>query len=605
MRSTLALLALAWLVAPPAAAQTRTEMAPMRDGVRLATDLYLPAGDGPFAALLVRTPYDKGALTEAGDGVSALGMAVVVQDMRGRFASEGVDCVFRCDAEDGQDTMAWIAAQGWYGGPIVTYGGSALGIVQYMAAPGAPDDLAGMWVEVGTPTVYEHAFFQGGAFRQRMIEGWLENQGSAFFLDDVKAHPTMDAFWESVQTDGRFAEVNVPAVHWGGWYDIFLQGTIDAFRGYQHQGGDGARGQQMLVMGPWVHGGWGRREQGDLVFPEASIAPPLGDNFPVRWVLHRAGILREDTIDALDPVHYWVLGDVDDPAAPGNEWRSASDWPIPTAPVRVYLGPDGALAEACPPDGGGSTPWTYDPAAPTPTAGGANLILPSGPHDQRAVEARDDTVVFETGPVDAPLEITGRVRAHLFVTTDTVDTDVVVRLTDVYPDGRSMLVLDGVQRLSARNGPDRLEPVTPGEVVQVTVDLWSTSIVLAPGHRLRVSIGSSNAPRFWPNPNDGTSYGGDPTPAVAHVAVHHAADHPSWIELPDPTRDPSSVLVCGETPTIDAGVAADAGSPGDAGRASSTEDGGCGCRVTRAPSTLGGLLFALLLAAAALRRSAS
>lgn len=611
---------------PCFAAPTSTVAVAMRDGVQLATDVYVPDGPGPFPVVVMRTPYDRASGTGTGDALRDAGVATVVQDMRGRFDSQGTDCIFRCDGDDGFDTLAWVEQQSWCNGRVVTWGGSALGIVQYMAAVHAPPVLDAMWADVATPSAFEHMLFQGGAFRQSMIEGWLQGQGSEFFLQDLAAHPFDDGFYDPVQTSDRFSLVTVPAVHYGGWYDIFGQGTIDAFVGYQHEGGAGAKGKQKLVMGPWTHA-INTVAAGELVYPDnASGVPGGSDEMLVTWLLYHLGLNPDPAgVDAIPAVQYYVMGDVGDPGAPGNEWRSANDWPVPAAPVRMHLHPDGTLSESCPSTDGGTTGYSYDPLDPTPTIGGANLLIPAGPMDQSAVEARPDVITFTTPVLTAPMEITGRVKAFLWVETDVVDTDVVVRMTDVHPDGRSMLVLDGVLRLGYRNGAKALAPMTPGEPELVAVDLWSTSIILNAGHRLRVSITSSNAPRFWPNPNDGTTYGQVSNPVVANVAILHDAAHASYIELPDPNRPEDAINVCwqgggdagmDEPDVSDSGQdvvvmedggadggadgAADGGAAGGGGGGSVTtpkpgdEDGGCGCRVG-ADQPLRGPGFLLLI----------
>ncbi len=571
----LAGLAVSLIVCAPATAQpTSTIMVPMRDSVALATDVYLPPGPGPFPVVLIRTPYDKDGALDIGNGLRDAGVATVAQDLRGRFASQGVDCVFLCDGDgalkDGYDTIAWIHEQPWSNGHVVSWGGSALGIVQYMAAPTQPPGLSAMFVMVGTPNVYQDAFYQHGAFRQSLLEGWLQAQGSAFFLDVLAQHPFDDGFYDSVQTANRYGLVDVPAVHVGGWFDIFAQGTIDAFVGYQHHGANGAKGKQKLVMGPWTHAGIGGTQQGELTFPAQAAQPPVSiDDLQVRWLSYYLGLQPDAAdVDAIPTVQYYVMGAVDEAGAPGNEWRTATDWPVPAAPVRMYLQPGGKLAEDCPPASGGASTYTYDPANPTPTHGGANLVLPAGPQDQRTIEARSDVLTFSTPPLAQPIEVTGQVRAHLLVDTDAVDTDLVVRLTDVYPDGRSMLILDGIQRLGYRHGPTALEPVPAGQVIEAVVDLWSTSIVFAAGHRIRISVTSSNAPRFWANPNDGTTYRGPSSPIPATVSVHHEASAASYLEIPAPQRDPASIVTC-KSPAQDAGAeaatdAADAVTPTDA-----------------------------------------
>lgn len=608
---------------------TATVMVEMRDKVKLATDVYLPSGGGPFPAVMMRTPYGKAGQQALGDGLRDIGIAMIVQDMRGRFDSEGVDCVFRCDGDgdlkDGYDTVQWLATKPEFNGHLVTYGGSALGIVQYLNASASPPALDAMWVQVATPTLYDHGFFLDGVFRKELMEKWLENQGSAFFLQEIVNHPAGDPFWTPIQTSSSFADVQVPAVHLGGWYDIFTQGTIDAFVGYQHQGGSGAKGKQKLIVGPWTHGGMGSTKQGDLTYPDNAAQPdPTINDLLSLWLGHYLGVVPNQAgIDAMPAVLYYVMGDVTDSASPGNQWRTADDWPVPASPSRWYLHPSAALSRACPSDGNLETGYQYNPSDPSPTIGGSNLNIPAGPMDQSPVEQRKDIVLFTSDILSSPVEVTGRVKAHLFVSIDAPDTDVVVRLTDVYPDQRSMLVADGAVRLAARGGNGTHQPVAVGEIVEAIVDLWSTSLVFNKGHRIRISVTSSNSPRFWPNPNDGTSYGQQSQPRPVQVTLHHSAAHPSFIELPDPTLAPveSCVVDAGIDAdsggaagagtggaASDASVPADASAAGAAGRAGGNpgdwedDGGGCGCRMREAGNSQWLWLLAALIGVLPRRR---
>ncbi|MBI5528672.1 MAG: CocE/NonD family hydrolase [Deltaproteobacteria bacterium] len=529
------------------AAVTATEMVPMTDGAKLATDVYLPAQGGPWPVLLARTPYDKDGMTQTGNDIQKSNLAAaVIQDTRGRFHSEGTDCIFACDADDGADTIAWIVSQPWCNGKIMTHGGSALGIVQYMLAPKNAAGLVGMIVDVATPDLYDF-MFPGGVFRQHDVEGWLAGQGSTFWLDNIKQHPFLDAHWEPVTASRRFGEVNVPAIHAGGWFDIFTQGTIDAFVGYQTRGGAGARGKQKLVIGPWSHGARGK-EQGEMVFPDNATqdAIKLGDT-TFTWMVHYLGIQnREEQIDAIPAVQYYTMGACGETGAPGNEWREAEEWPIPAAPTRYYLHEGGKLLTECPAADAWTDSWTYDPADPSVTVGGANLTLPAGPFDQSgAVESRSDVAVYSTEVLPAPVEVTGRTTAHLWVSVDTPDTDLNVRLTDVYPDGRSMLVTDNPLRVATRGKEDGIELLKSGEIVEAVVDVGSTSMIFNKGHRIRIIISSSNSPRFFPNPNNGEYYGTTKPLRKATVALYHDADHPSYLEAPNPDLDPAEVNACG------------------------------------------------------------
>lgn len=508
-------------------------MVPMRDGVRLATDVYLPQGDGPWPTVLIRTTYSRqDGMAGLADILNVAGYAVVVQDTRGRFDSKGTDSGFFDATQDGQTTLEWIATQPWCDGRIGTWGPSALGIVQYMLAPGAPQALRCQTVLIATPDLY-HAGSQGGVARQALIEGWLSWQGSEFLIEEWLSHPLEDDYWDAADISGRYSEVHVPALHIGGWYDIFTQGTLDAFVGYQEQGGAGAAGRQHLVMGPWTHFGLGGLEQGELVYPDNAGMDPLElMQLTLDW--YKACLLgQEGRADDWPPVRYYVMGDVDDPEAPGNVWREADAWPPPATDLSLYLRAEGRLDGMPPAAGEGSDTFVYDPADPSPTVCGANLTLPAGPCDQREVEARDDVLIFSTPPLERPLEVTGRVRARLWLVSDAPDTDLAVRLTDVYPDGRSMLVTDGILRARFR-GLDftREELMTPGTPYELEIDLGSTSIAFNAGHSIRIIISSSNAPRFDVNPNTGAPLHANDGIRIANNTILHDAEHPSALLLP-------------------------------------------------------------------------
>jgi putative CocE/NonD family hydrolase len=233
------------------------------------------------------------------------------------------------------------------------------------------------------------------------------------------------------------------------------------------------------------------------------------------------------------PVTYYVMGAVGEANAPGNEWRTADHWPVPAAESRYYYHADGSLTPEPPTEDQASRTYTFDPAKPVPTLGGAELFPPAGPTDQRPGENRPDVLVFTTPPLEKPLEVTGRLRAHLWVSSSAVDTDFTANLTDVYPDGRSMLVTDGIIRARHRNSCERDDLLKPGEVVEVDIDLWSTSLIFNAGHRIRVALSSSNSPRFQPNPNTGEAFPPEGSKGVpAENTIYFDAAHPSHVVLP-------------------------------------------------------------------------
>ncbi|MCX7958060.1 MAG: CocE/NonD family hydrolase [Deltaproteobacteria bacterium] len=530
-----------------------TYMVEMRDGVKLATDVFLPSEfSGKLPAILVRTPYNKTDMKDLGNYISqTYTIAVVIQGMRGRYSSEGKFCFFRCDGagelQDGVDTLSWIRNQNWSDGKVATYGGSALGITQYMLAS-TGIDLSAMVVEVASPDLYSDIVFQGGCFRKSDVEGWLNGIKEIWVLDEVKSHILFDAYWDVVDVKDMFYKFNVPAIHRGGWYDIFLQGTIDAYTGIQKFGGPNARGKQKLIIGPWVHSGvpLENTKIGDLVFPSnAKDIPQEWISLALIWLNHYLGTQPDpDYINSLPNVIYYTMGDVKDKTAPGNIWRTADDWPIKSAAIRYYPDSNGILSENCPLSEDSFSDYTYNPANPVPTVGGNNLNIAAGPKEQGSIESRADVLVFTTDVLQKPMEITGRVKAHLFVSIDRKDTDIMVRLSDVYPDGKSYLIMDGAQRIAARNSREELNFVNPGEIVEVVVDLWSTSIILNKGHKLRMTVSSSNYPRFEKNYNDGSSYGQVGAQLPVNVKLYHNQKYRSYIELPDPNREDSEINYC-------------------------------------------------------------
>lgn len=528
--------AIAWLTIASlaGAATTRTTvMVPMRDGVRLSTTVYLPSTTGRWPAILMRTPYNKS--TPLAGPVAAMAMlrgyVLVAQDLRGRFASEGGDfLVFQHDGwgehRDGYDTIEWIAQQAWSNGKVATAGPSALGIVQNLAAVAQPPHLVCMHVPVAFSSMYHETAFQGGAWRKALVERWLRgNKFDARSVEAFHSHPDFDEFWLQFEPVRYAGKIDVPVMFVGGWYDIFSQGTIDMFKAVNERGGPNARGKCRLVMEAFGHG-----KSNDLKFRQTKRP---GNSNELAW----SSIWAKQGgrgLEKIPVVQYYVLGDPDDAQAPGNEWRSADQWPIPARNTPAYLHGDGRLDWSPPKAKNVSRSYKYEPKDPVRTIGGANLMISKGPKDQRAIENRPDVLLFESPVLTKPLEVTGRVKVKLWVSSTAPDTDFTAKLTDVYPDGRSMLVVDGIRRMRHRNSFEKSELMEPGKVYEVEIDLWSTSIVFNKGHRVRLAISSSNSPRFEPNPNTGRPSGTDDETAVATNTIYFDADHPSHIILPLP-----------------------------------------------------------------------
>ena len=515
----------------------RSEIVTARDGVQLATDVYLPLGEGPFSTVLARTPYNKAISGGLGEQGTRQGLAVVIQDTRGRFASQGKNLPFHTDGwgqlGDGLDTVQWIKQQAWYGGKLATHGGSAGAITQFMLSGSGTTEIAFQHLVVGTPSLFHNGIYQGGVFRKALVERWLA--GSQFdpqALENWTQHSSYDSFWEERDLTTRYEKVNWPAVHIGGWFDIFSQATIDAYVGYNEKGGPKARGAQRLIMGPWTHGVL-QPKAGELSFPGAHAVP--GDH--TKQTLYWDHYLKnpDEESKALNGVHYYVMGDVEDPDAPGNEWRHASTWPpLKTKTGRLYLSSNKTLSASFPIETKSSISYRFDPNEPVPTVGGPQLTIPAGPREQGLVEKREDVLVFDSQVLEEPVEVTGRVSARLWIKSSGVDTDFFARLCDVYPDGRSFNLCEGVLRTRFREGFDKEVLMTPGTVYPIDIDLWSTSIVFAKGHRLRLQVTSSSDPGYAPNPNTGARF--RTSNATQHVTntVFVDATHPSHLDLPLP-----------------------------------------------------------------------
>ena len=507
---------------------------PMRDGRRLATDIYRPAGEGPFPVVLSRTPYSRLKQASGNGDYTRDGYVYVLQDMRGRFDSEGENLPFvGCgwgEHQDGVDTVAWLRRQPWCNGKVATIGGSAGGITQNLLAGAAPEGLAAQYISVAAASLYADAAYTGGALRKADVEGWVGGNGyDAQALALILSHTCYDAYWQTLDTTRRFERMGAPAVHVGGWFDMFAQATIDEFVGRQHAGGGGARAAQKLVMGPWTHG-IGHMPVGDLQFRDAAQVPER--YAPGRWFGHY--LLGEaNGVEREPAVAYYVMGDAKAPGAPGNEWRYAEDWPIPATETSAFFTRDGTLSFAAP--GGAADTYreyVFNPTNPCPTIGGNNLTLRRGPMNQNGVEGRGDVVLFTSAPLQEPLEVTGRVKAVVFVSSSAVDTDLSVRLCDVYPDGASYLIAEGMLRLRHRRSMERDEPLVPGQVEEVAVDCWSTSIVFNRGHRLRVAVTSSNYPRFDLNPGTGGPWSASGGRVEQANRIYCDARHASRLLLP-------------------------------------------------------------------------
>lgn len=517
-----------------------TVMVPMRDGVKLPADVYLPPGEtGKSPTIVIRSPSGrKNPFATNFVYLADAGYVVAIQDTRSVLDEEGKTIPYLSDgwgaAQDGYDTVEWIAAQDFSDGRIGTIGVSAMGVTQIMMAPTAPPSLKCQYIGVAPASIYHYAICPGGQVLKHQVESWL-----GYYAKDPGVHNTLcvqpfyNEFWENFDTLKAPERIKVPAVHQGGWYDTFLQGTIDAFVSRQEHGGEGAKGTQKLVIGPWIHFWPVTTALGDFEVPKEGYAPPA-DLSPKRWFdFYVKG--EDNGVGAIPAVMYYVMGPFDGSPSSGNVWKTAAKWPVDAVETPYYLS-DGALVAEREATVEKQFSYVYDPFDPTETIGGRNLFLDSGPKDQRPVEKRHDVVVFTTAPLQEDVEVTGRIKVFLNMASDNDDTDIVVRLCDVYPDGRSILVTDGITRTAMARIQKAEAAPQHGVPMEYEIDLWSTSIVFAKGHSIRISVTGSNYPRYEKNMNVGFlgSYSGEGR--VVHNELYVGGKHLSRVVLPLVTK---------------------------------------------------------------------
>ena len=508
-----------------------------RDGVKLAANVFLPAGAGPFPVVLSRTPYLKDALGEL-SGYTAkkyvdAGYAFVMQDVRGKGHSEGFYEAFVPDMEDGYDSVEWAAKQPWSNGRIGMVGASALGITTNMAAMAAPPHLLAAFVIVAPYDNLLNAY-PGGVLKDEDTLGWLKSQGeSQAQLDQVSGNATNSAFWNehAMTTQRKF--IRIPMYNQGGWYDIFNDGNVENFRWLQNFGSKGARGNQKLYMGPAGHGGLGG-DKSDIEYnqPGATIPPAEEMRWWEYWLKGvDNGIMKEP------PVTLFMMasGRKGHPSDLSHVFKSPN-WPPANHPTPYFLTADMHLSTKAPTASDAKISYKFDPANPVKTYGGSNLLQTAGPLDQRPIGQRQDYLRFETKVLDKNVAIAGHVDMKLWAATDGLDTDFMVKLVDVYPDGYEQIILDNPIRTRYRNGrdPDDVALMKPGKPEELHIDLWNTAFTFEKGHKIQVTVTSSNSTKFEINPNTGEPFGVPTTtaPRVATNTVYLDRQHPSAMILP-------------------------------------------------------------------------
>ena len=512
---------------------------PMRDGKSLAADVWMPRKEGRVPAILFMTPYsrknagapmpDKNLELELPDVAD---YATVLVDWRGFFGSrkagaptEGIDQ----HGQDGHDVVEWIAAQSWSDGKVAMWGASGPGRVQFAVAATKPPHLVAIAPLVAADGFYYDMFYHGGVLRKAYVD-MLGTVGFGAQHRARQAPATENDFWQKIEeTTAHTEKIDVPVLMISGWYDLSVDSILDTFVALRRGGGPRTGKTIKLFIGPWVHVSLGKRRQGDLEFPEAEgVSAALSTQFFDHYVRGEKNGWDQHALFT-----YLRMG--------RNEWHASDRFPPKTGgTTRFYLAEEAGLSEIAPESRRGSVSFVYDPEDPAPTIGGMTAFIGvdpnyervgSGPRDQRPVLKRKDTVVFTSPVLERDVVLEGHALAKLFVSSNRVDTDVAVRLADVYPDERSILITDGIQRTRFREGA-RESLMKPGEIYQVEVKLFITAHTFQKGHRIQIIVSSSNYPMFDLNHNVDRPRLLGPKSVEAENAIHFDRDHPSELSLP-------------------------------------------------------------------------
>lgn len=543
-------LLLAFLLLLPAAflaAQTERPYTPIqvptRDGKMLAADLYANNLTTAKPVILIQTPYNKNfyrlsvAIPSQAGGASfpydSANYNYVTVDWRGFYGSKNAAVTGYDRGLDGYDAVEWIATQPWCNGKVGTWGPSALGAIQFMTAKHHPPHLL-----CAVPLVKDFKtkygdYYEGGVYRKEHSETLQALGFTPTAL--VLAHPTNDLTWMAAERASDEPDsFTVPMLLISGWFDHFPDDILRAFSDLRQRGAPNVRNAHRLMMGPWTHDGIDKATQGILTFPSnaTNVAGPAALRFFDHYL---RGIENGQT--ATPTVSYYQMGE--------NKWHTAESWGAvaQTADtLRLYLHMDRTLRPDLPGGNDTVTPsstFPYNPRDPSPTIGGGRLVLPTvealkGPQDERPVESRGDALTFTTPVLGRDLEVTGAITLQAYVAADRTDTDLSLRLTDVYPDGRSVLLAQTIRRMRFRNGyrPADTSAIQPGQFYPVTIQLQNLATTFLKGHQLRVILSGSNFPRYDLNPNTGGPLYQPGDTLVAQISIGHHATTPSVLSIP-------------------------------------------------------------------------
>ena len=556
----------------------KNEMVPMKDGIKLATDIYFPQSEkeSTFPALVNRTPYNKDYVENSKEinAYVKAGYVVVVQDVRGRYHSEGIFVPYEYEIEDGLELFKWVRSQSWCNGHLGTFGLSYHGGTQWLPATKNPEGLDAMVPVITFDDLYNGSAYYDGAkvlhdlrwTVASIIPDIMERAKKAgeevtveppevynclekiplasdeavklyakYYLEWMK-HSTFDDYWKKLSPKEHYSDITVPTLNISGWYDIFVPSTLNNFMGMRKNGGSEiAKSNTYLIMGPWTHlnfsgklnefdfGSEGSEDAIDLLGIKIAWYDFWLKNKPRKYLLNK-------------PVKIFVMGE--------NRWRDEDDWPLPnTNYIPYYFHSEGnantknGLLSIDKPENEKSDKFVFDPLNPVPTLGG-QVILPGegaiGPRDQTTVENRDDVLVYETGILNEDITVIGPLIAKLFISSDCKDTDFTVKITDVDEKNVSRLLSDGILRVRYRNSLEKTELMEPGKIYEIKVNVAATANTFLKGHRIRVSVSSCNFPRFNRNSNSGGDIMFEEASSYkkANNVVLHDSEHPSCIILP-------------------------------------------------------------------------
>jgi len=539
-------------------------VAPMRDGVLLAADVYRPDAPGKFPVIITRTPYDKRNPEHqyefAGRMFAMQGYVFVVQDVRGKFGSGGDYYPYMTEAEDGHDTFEWAGKQEWSDGAVGTYGFSYWGSTQWLPAPYHSEHLRAMVPIVTCHNIYERWIYYG-MFRwndvlfwhygntcrtHRELEG-IDIDKAVRHLPLIEAdkalgvelpalnhwieHPTPDKYWDQVRVDDKVEQIMAPALIIDGWYDYYLDLAFDDFNRMRTRGGSEEARMSQIIVGPWTHEA--NSEFDDVDFgPEAAFMDQIKTlvRWYDRWLKGEQNGITEE-----GPIRIFVMG--------RNEWRTEKEWPLARTNYEKFYLHSAGRANTASGDGGLSADppaveppdhFVYDPADPAPSVGGTSIYgsAEAGPKDQREVEKRGDVLVYTTATLEENVEVTGPVRLMLYASSSAKDTDFSAKLVDVYPDGKAINLQVGMIRARYRESFTEPSFLERGQTYEFDIKVGSTSNVFKKGHRIRLEVSSSYFPEFGRNLNTGADIGMTSEMVKADQTIHHDTERPSHLLLP-------------------------------------------------------------------------